>query len=102
MKILIGCEYSGRVRRAFREMGHDAYSCDLIESEDDSEYHIVGDVRRVMRDYYWDMMVAFPPCQFLSRAGARWLYPGGMLNSIRYEKREVGLPGFKTYCNGRI
>ena len=44
MRILIGCEYSGRVREAFRALGHDAWSCDLLDSEDDSPYHIKGDV----------------------------------------------------------
>jgi len=86
MLILIGCEYSGRVREAFRRRGHDAFSCDLVESADDSPFHIVGDVREVARSRQWDMGIFHPPCTYLSRAGARWLYPGGELDLVRYEK----------------
>jgi hypothetical protein len=85
MKILVACEFSGKVRRAFRRHGHDAWSCDLLESEDESEHHIVGDVRPLLNEG-WDMMIAFPPCTYLSRAGARWLYPKGQLNGERYVK----------------
>jgi len=84
MKILVACEYSGRVREAFRRLGHDAWSCDLIPSEDNSRNHIIGDVRNIIHWNNWDMMIAFPPCRFLSRAGARWLYPKGILDTKRH------------------
>jgi len=71
MKILIACEYSGIVRDAFRAKGHDAYSCDIIPTDSKPRYHIQKDVLEVLDDN-WDMMIAHPPCTYLSRAGARW------------------------------
>lgn len=70
MKILVACEYSGRVREALRTKGHDAWSCDLLPSEDNSTYHIQGDCLKVMQDG-WDGMVAHPPCTHLAVSGAR-------------------------------
>jgi hypothetical protein len=71
VRVLVACEFSGVVREAFRRRGHDAWSCDLLPAEDGSEYHIHGGVDDVL-DHGWDLMVAHPPCTFLSRAGARW------------------------------
>ena len=71
MKVLIACEYSGRVRGAFRDLGHDAWSCDLLESEDQSPYHIVGDALSAALDRTWDLMIAHPPCTHLAVSGAR-------------------------------
>lgn len=72
MKILVACEWSGRVRDAFRRRGHDAYSCDIEPTEGDyREYHILDDVRNHL-DIGWDMMIAFPPCTYLT--GATWLH----------------------------
>lgn len=70
MRVLVACEFSGIVRDAFIARGHDAVSCDLLPSER-SGPHIQGDVRDVLADG-WDLMVAHPPCTYLSRAGARW------------------------------
>lgn len=72
MKVLIACEFSGVVRRAFRERGHDAWSCDLLPSEDDSEYHYIGDVVPYINWTHWDLMIAHPPCTHLAVSGARW------------------------------
>ena len=72
MKILVACEYSGRVREAFRKMGHDAYSCDILPSDDNSQYHFQEDVLNVINREKWDMMIAFPPCTHLANSGARW------------------------------
>jgi hypothetical protein len=72
MKILIACEYSGRVRDAFLKMGHDAISCDILPTDVEGP-HFQGDVR-IMLDKEWDMIIAHPPCTFLTNAGARWLY----------------------------
>lgn len=69
MDILVACEFSGVVRDAFRLRGHNAWSCDLLQSE--SEYHYQGDVRDILYDD-WDMMIAFPPCTHLAVSGARW------------------------------
>ena len=84
MRVLVACEYSGRVREAFRALGHEAWSCDLLPAEDRSPYHFRADVRRVMawkpvREhwqikadlFHWDLMVAHPPCTHLSVSGAR-------------------------------
>jgi len=70
MRVLIGCEYSGRVRQAFRNLGHDAWSCDLLESEDDSPHHIIGDVTPLLSDQ-WDLAIFHPPCTHLAVSGAR-------------------------------
>lgn len=70
MKILIVCESSGTVREAFRALGHDAWSCDLLPADDGSPYHIQGDARDVGGD--WDMMGFHPPCTFLTVAGMHW------------------------------
>jgi hypothetical protein len=73
MKILIACEYSGRVREAFRKLGHDAWSCDLLPRDDNSRFHIQGDVIPLLTQH-WDMMIAHPPCTYLTNSGVRWLY----------------------------
>jgi len=70
MKVLVGCEFSGVVRDAFRKIGHNAWSCDLLESESQGQ-HITGDVREILNDG-WDMMIAHPPCTYLAVSGARW------------------------------
>lgn len=71
MKVLVACEYSGRVRAAFRKLGHDAWSCDLLPADDGSEFHIQGDVLEHL-DEGWDLMIAHPPCTHLAVSGARW------------------------------
>lgn len=71
MRVLVACEFSGIVRDAFRRIGHDAISCDLLETEADPAYHIKGDVLEVLDDG-WDLMIAHPPCQYLAVSGARW------------------------------
>lgn len=68
MKVLIACEYSGPVRRAFRQRGHDAWSCDLLPSDDNSQFHIQGDCMDVIR-LGWDLIIMHPPCTALTVAG---------------------------------
>lgn len=75
MRVLIACEFSGVVRDAFRAHGHDAWSCDLLPSEQPGN-HIQGDVRLWLGER-WDLMVAHPPCTFLAQSGASRLYVGG-------------------------
>ena len=70
MRVLIGCEFSGIVREAFKAKGHDAWSCDLLPTEIPGQ-HIQGDVLEILNDG-WDLMVAHPPCTYLSNAGIRW------------------------------
>lgn len=69
MRVLVACEFSGRVRDAFIAKGHDAISCDLLESETPGP-HYQGDVKDVIGDG-WDLMIAFPPCTDLTTACAR-------------------------------
>ena len=76
MKVLVACEYSGKVREAFRKLGHDAWSCDLLPADDGSEFHIQGDcVPVIMRG--WDLIIMHPPCTALCVSGNRW-YGRGM------------------------
>ena len=70
MRVLVACEFSGAVREAFAAQGHDAWSCDLLETEIPGQ-HIVGDVLGVIGDG-WDLMIAHPPCTHLAVSGARW------------------------------
>lgn len=70
MKILVACEFSGRVRDAFRARGHDAVSCDLLPSDAEGP-HVMGDAIGLLGQG-WDMMIAFPPCTHLCVSGARW------------------------------
>lgn len=82
MKVLIACEYSGRVRDAFTLLGHDAMSCDLLPSEMSGK-HYQGDILDIIDDG-WDLMIAHPPCTYLSNCGARHLWPKGKLNPERF------------------
>lgn len=68
--MLVACEFSGIVRDAFRRLGHDAVSCDLLDSER-GHPHIEGDVRDILNDG-WDLMIAHPPCTHTAVSGARW------------------------------
>lgn len=70
MKVLVACEYSGRVRDAFIRMGHDAISCDLLPTDSHGP-HYQGDVLDIINDG-WDLMIAHPPCDHLAVSGARW------------------------------
>ena len=70
MRVLVACEFSGMVRDAFRANGHDAWSCDLLPSERLGP-HYQGDVRDILGDC-WDLMVAHPPCTYLSASGLHW------------------------------
>ena len=113
MKILVACEESQAVTIELRRLGHEAYSCDIIEcSGGHPEWHILGDALEVLNparqaipgdDWYgfkfrtqdgalhcidgkWDLLIAHPPCTYLSNAGARFLYPNGVLNEERLSK----------------
>ena len=88
MRVLVACEFSGVVRRAFRAKGHDAWSCDLLSAEDGSPYHIQCNVEYVLDPkpddtYYrgpkWDLMIAHPPCTHLAVSGARWFKEKGKI-----------------------
>jgi len=83
MRVLIACEFSGVVRDAFKAKGHDAWSCDLLPTERPGN-HIQGDVLSILNDG-WDLMIAHPPCTYLSKAGACRLYKtAGVVDNKRY------------------
>jgi len=98
MKVLIACEYSGIVREEFKKLGHDAWSCDILDTEVPGN-HFKGDVlEHLNKD--WDLIIAHPPCTYLSNAGACRLYPEkGKLNIERYEKGLVAKDFFMKFYN---
>ncbi|MBE3143075.1 MAG: DNA cytosine methyltransferase [Planctomycetes bacterium] len=102
MRVLIACEYSGTVRDAFIAMGHDAISCDLLPTDKPGP-HYQGDVFDIINDGF-DLMIAHPPCTYLSNAGARHLYKGGegKLNLERYETGMQAKAFFMALYNSGI
>ena len=98
MKVLIACEYSGTVREEFKKLGHDAWSCDILDTEIPGN-HFKGDVLdHLNKD--WDLIIAHPPCTYLSNAGACRLYPEkGKLDMERYEKGLIAKDFFMKFYN---
>jgi len=79
VRVLVACERSGVVRRAFRDRGHDAWSCDLEPADDGSRYHIQGDCLPRLYDrlyWRWDLLIGHPECTYLANSGAKHLYAG--------------------------
>ncbi len=72
MNVLVVCEYSARVRDAFRAKGHNAWSCDLLPTDGDPRWHYQGDCFEALERQEWDLVIAHPPCTYLSNAGIRW------------------------------
>jgi hypothetical protein len=104
MRVLIACEFSGTVRRAFTARGHDAWSCDLLPAEDGSNRHIVGDARTLLNDGWDLLMVAHPPCTRLCNSGARWLKkaPPGRTLAEMWSELETGAALFSDFWNAPI
>ena len=104
MKILIACEESQEVCKAFRKLGFEAYSCDIQEcSGGHPEWHIKGDAIKEAYSGKYDMMIAHPPCTFMSKAGARWMYPtAGNLSQERFEKSQEAKNFFMKMLNAPI
>ena len=100
MKILVACEESQRVTIELRRLGHEAYSCDIEPSSGGHpEWHIQGDVLPLLSQC-WDMIIAFPPCTYLSNAGACRLYPRkGELDINRYHKGLAAKEFFLKFLN---
>ena len=115
VNILVACEESQRVCEAFRKLGGKAYSCDIMEcSGGHPEWHIVQDVIPLLNgkcsfktmdgvehsiDGKWDLIIAHPPCTYLSNAGARFLYPKGVLNEERLAKGMIAKDFFMHFYN---
>lgn len=102
MKILVACEESQAVTIEFRKFGHEAYSCDIEPcSGGHPEWHLQQDVIPLL-NLDWDIIIAFPPCTYLTNAAARHLYKGGVLNYQRYlkgcEAREFFMKIYNSNC----
>lgn len=95
LNVLVACEESQAVTKHFRALGHNAYSCDLLDaSGGQPQWHIKGDALQIAYDtsYDWDLMIAHPPCTYLAVSGARWLYnKDGSRNEDRWVKQAEGL-----------
>jgi len=98
MRVLVACEFSGVVRNAFRARGHDAWSCDLLPASDNSNYHIETDIIHVLTARPWDLMIAHPPCTYLTNAGVCHLHT----DKDRWKKMEAGAKFFKSLLNAPI
>lgn len=104
MRILIGCETSGVMRRAFAARGHDVWSCDILPSEDRSNRHITGDLRDHLGDG-WDLLaVMHPPCTRLCNSGVRWLHtpPPGRTKEEMWEDLDNATQFFAACWNAPI
>jgi hypothetical protein len=96
MKVLVACEYSGIVRESFKAKGHDAWSCDLLPTEIPGKHH-QGDVFDIINDG-WDLMVAHPPCTYLSNSGVSWLHK----DEGRWVRMEEGALFFRKLLEANI
>ncbi len=94
MKVLVACEYSATVRDAFLKRGHDAWSADLLPTEGDPGRHIQGDVTAIL-DRGWDLVIAHPPCTYLTNSGVRWLHT----QEGRWERMHEGAEFFLAMLN---
>lgn len=113
MNILIACEFSGVVRDAFRELGHNAWSCDILPCDGDKEYHIQGDVLELIKDGGrkavpnawscdiggWNLLIAHPPCTYLCNSGVSALKHDGS----KHKKKSgalYGIPRWEAMYDG--
>lgn len=96
MKILVACEYSGTVRDAFRKRGHDAWSCDILPTDVEGP-HFQCDVTEIL-DQGWDLMIAHPPCTYLTNSGVCWLHK----DPSRWDKLKEGAEFFKALLQAPI
>lgn len=109
MRILVACEFSGRVRDAFCARGHDAWSCDLEGVKPEGKWkhrHYTGDVRQYILGAYrieWDLMIAHPPCTYLANSGLRWLWlDNGKLEKARWSKMKEAAAFFRLLMGAPI
>jgi hypothetical protein len=108
-RVLVACEFSGIVRDAFIAAGHDAVSCDLLPSERPGP-HIVGDALQAIEDVKPDLLIAHPPCTYLTNAGVRWLHgdyghkmaPTSLTGEARWEAMREGAAFFLALLNAPV
>ena len=104
MKILVACEYSGRVREAFIAKGHEVTSCDFEPSEDNSPNHYQGDIRDLLTQQ-WDLMIAHPPCTYLTVSANKWFKDqperksGALVGQARRDARDEAIEFFMFLYN---
>ena len=98
MRVLVACEYSGTVRDAFRARGHDAWSCDILPTDADPSWHIQGDAIEVAYGQDWDLMIAHPPCTYLTNSGVTWLHK----DPTRWAKLDDAAAFFKRLYDAPI
>ena len=100
IKVLVACEESQTVCKAFRELGYEAYSCDIQDcSGGQPEWHLKQDVLPLLHQH-WDLIIAHPPCTYMSKAGARWMYPtAGNLSEERYKLSQQAKDFFMEFYN---
>lgn len=96
MRVLVACEYSGTVRDAFKAKGHDAWSCDILPTDKEGP-HYQCDVREVL-DKEWDLMIAHPPCTYLTNSGVTWLHR----DPSRWQKLDDAADFFRSLLNAPI
>ena len=110
MRVLVACEYSGKVRDAFTALGHEAWSCDILPSESKGK-HIQGDVLDMLGGFCggkWDVLLAFPPCTYLTVSANKWYKDqpkrpsGALVGAERREAREQGKTFFMALANAPI
>jgi hypothetical protein len=103
LRVLVACEFSGVVRRAFRALGHEAWSCDLLPAEDGSQWHYQRYVEDVLaQGLAWDLMIAHPPCTYLCNSGVRWLAPGGRLDGERHKAMQAACDLFAALYHAPV
>lgn len=95
MRVLVACEFSGIVRDAFIERGHEAVSCDLLPTERPGP-HIQGDALAAIEAVKPDLLIAHPPCTYLANSGVRWLYggKGNVIDPVRWDDMRLGAEFF--------
>ena len=98
MRVLVACEFSATVRDAFRARGHDAWLCDLLPTDGDPRWHIKGDAVALAYNERWDLMIAHPPCTYLTNAGVTWLHR----DSSRWARLDDGAAFFAKLWNAPI
>ena len=104
MNVLVACEFSGVVRNAFLDRGHDAWSCDLLPATDGSNRHIRDDVRNHLHAGWDCLIVAHPPCTRLCNSGVRWLHkpPRGRTRDELWRELDQGAELFSLMWNAPI
>jgi hypothetical protein len=98
LRVLVACEFSGVVSKAFRDRGHVAISCDLLPTTGDPRWHYKSDVLEIINREYWDLMIAHPPCTYLTVSGLHW----NKNNPERAQKTEEALEFVERLMNANI